>query len=161
MIISQISEKCVHWPTRSFTLGDFRTTRADRVSRAASCERVARDVHTECKSVSAARIRRRFYDLASPSSGLGRVSARRSSPGSSPVGGVSRDPSGAARSSLARIRSRGSRSPLFTARARDSPRCFRKTMLVLARSWMMCRRACWKRPGETSSRDDRCTSRCE
>lgn len=47
------------------------------------------------------------------------------------------------------------------ARARDSPRCFRKTMLVLARSWMMCRRACWKRPGEMSSRDDRCTSRFE
>jgi len=127
------------------------------VSRASSCERVAWDA----SSVGAARIRRRFYDLASPSS-----SVSFGAPGGSSSGSSQWCQSRSVRRSALVRRSRplASRDSLLrspsSGRARDSlPSVLRKTMSVLARSWM-CRRACSERSGETSLRDDHdCTSR--
>lgn len=103
--VSQNWEKRVHWPARSFTLDDFRTTRADRVRSSplsvalhpASVSRGTRRASVPPESDVGFTI--------SPHPPRARVSARQEDPVLVPVSGASRDLSGAARWSVAHVRS--------------------------------------------------------
>lgn len=125
------------------------------VSRASSCERVARDESCVGRRPNPTSVLRSRLTLLEREF---RRARRIQFWVLVPVSGASRDPSGAACWSVARVRSLRA-TPLLRSPSDSLPSVLRKTMSVPARSWM-CRRACSERSGETSSRDDHdCTSR--